>query len=329
MFFKKIKKTILMLILTLYIIPINILAYSEYIIASGENIGIKMNLNGILVVDTYAVNNVDEARNAGLQKGDIITHINNNNIDTIKEMIDLVNSSDEDTIDITYLRNDKEYQTKLKITVDENTKKTCLYVKDSISGIGTLTFIDPNTKKFGALGHEIIESSTGIIIEDIDGSIFSSNVTSITPSTRGTPGEKNATLNYNNIKGHINENTKKGIFGDYLNINLENKLYKVAENKDIKKGPAKILTVLDDNEVKEYDINIISIDKAANKTKNLTFEITDQELLDKTNGIVQGMSGSPIIQDEYIIGAVTHVVIDNPTKGYGIFIINMLEEAEN
>jgi len=328
MFFKKLKKTFLSLLLSIYIIPINILAYSDYIIASGENVGIKINLPGILVIDTYSINEVNEARNAGLQKGDIITSINGTKINNTNEMIEQVNSSD-DKINIIYIRNGKEYNTDLQLINDHGTKKTCLYVKDSISGIGTLTFIDPNTKLFGALGHEIIESTTGLTINNVNGSIFSSNVTSITPSSRGNPGEKNATLNYNDKEGNIEENTNKGLFGNYVsNIDTKN-LYKVADVKDIKKGEAKILTELDDNKIKEYSINILSIEDNDNKTKNLIFEITDKELLEKTNGIIQGMSGSPIIQGDYIIGAVTHVVVDSPTKGYGIFITNMLEEAEN
>ena len=131
------------------------------------------------------------------------------------------------------------------------------------------------------------------------------------------------------IKGIAEENTTQGIFGDYTEEIPNKKLYKVANNQDIKEGNAKILTVLKDKEIKEYDIEIIEVNKNNDKNKNFVFEITDKELLNQTNGIIQGMSGSPIIKDDYIIGAVTHVVVNDPHKGYGIFITNMLEEAEN
>ena len=203
-----------------------------------------------------------------------------------------------------------------------------MYIKDNITGIGTLTYIDPNTKLFGALGHEIIEKSTNKILDSDNGSIFNSTVTSIKSSTNGSPGEKNAKLETDDTKGTIFKNTNHGIFGNYTATLPDKKLYKVAQTKDIKLGNATILTVLKDKNIGEYDIKITKINDTSNNTKNILFEITDQELLKETGGIVQGMSGSPIIQGEYIVGAVTHVVIDNPSTGYGIFITNMLEESE-
>lgn len=161
-----------------------------------------------------------------------------------------------------------------------------------------------------------------------DGKIYSSTVTKIEPSRNGIPGEKNAKFNRQNVIGNINENTTKGIFGIYNEEINNSKLYKVAEFKDIEKGNAKILTVINDNNVEEFDINILKITNEES-TKNIIFEISDEQLLDKTGGIVQGMSGSPIVQGDYIVGAVTHVVVDSPTKGYGILITNMLKESEN
>ena len=162
-----------------------------------------------------------------------------------------------------------------------------------------------------------------------DGIIFDSKITGITRSSEGNPGEKNALLYTNKINGNILENTNKGIFGNYTGDIDSSKLYKVGTIEDIKIGEAKILTVLSDRKIGEYSIKITSVNKTTDKLKNIQFEITDKELLDKTNGIVQGMSGSPIIQGEYIIGAVTHVVINDPHRGYGILITNMLEEGEN
>ena len=327
MFLKKIKKTFIT-ILTSFIMPISILAYSEYIIAGGENVGIEINWEGVMVVGLYEIDGKYKASEAGIKVGDIITSINNQNISNIDDMTNIISES-KDKIEIGFIRNNKLDHTTLELTKDENNVyKTGLYVKDQIKGIGTLTYIDPNTKLFGALGHEIIEKTTGKILEVKDGKLYNSEVTNIEPSRDGNPGEKNAVFKETTI-GNIKENTNKGIFGTYQEKIPEKKLYKVALPSEIKIGEAKILTVLDKEEIKEYKINILKISETKEKTKNLLFEITDEELLEKTGGIIQGMSGSPIIQNEKIIGAVTHVVVDNPEKGYGIFITNMLEEAEN
>jgi len=321
---KKLKIKFLIL-LTSLIMPISILAYSDYIIPGGENIGIEIKSKGVMVVGLYEVNGKYLTKD--LKIGDMITKINDQKVETIDDMTKIIGSSNE-TIKINYIRDNKEETTTMNLVKDENNiYKTGLYVKDEIKGIGTLTFIDPNTKLFGALGHEIIEKSTGQILEVKDGKIYNSKVTNIEPSRDGNPGEKNAI--FKDEIGEIKENTNKGIFGEYKEKLPEKKKYKVANQNEIKTGAAKILTVLNDEEVKEYKIEILKISDKNEKTKNLLFEITDKELLETTGGIVQGMSGSPIIQDDYIIGAVTHVVVDSPTKGYGIFITNMLEEAEN
>ncbi len=324
MFFKKIKKPLSILLLTIFIIPINIFAYSDYIIPGGENIGIEVKTNGVLVVGVYEIDGKFPATDSGLKIGDIITKIDNKNISSISELGSLLNKTE---LPISYMRNNKEYNTTLKLVNVNGEYKTGLYVKDTITGVGTLSYIDPNTRLYGALGHEIIESSTGVMLETNNGSIFESTVLNIERSENGNPGSKIADLKLENKKGTIFENTTKGIFGKYTSNLPNKKQYKVATPNEIKTGPAIIYTVLNGNEIKEYSINIIKINK--NDTKNILFEITDKELLNKTGGIIQGMSGSPIIQGENIIGAVTHVVVDNPSKGYGIFITKMLEEAEN
>ncbi len=328
MFLKIFKKTSLTLLLSLFIIPINALAYSDYIIAGGENIGIELKAKGIIVVGVYKVGDIYPASEAGIQVGDIITSINDETVANISELSSKINTRGEDNIKIGYIRNNISDYTNLKLYKDNDIYKTGLYVKDSISGIGTLTYIDPNTRLFGALGHEIIEKSTGKILEVKDGKIYASSVTNIEPSVNGVPGEKNAKLNSDEILGDIFENTSKGIFGNYKLQTNTGKLYKVGKISDIKKGDAIIRTVIDKENVEEFAINIIKVNNSGD-TKNIVFEITDKKLLEKTGGIVQGMSGSPIIQGDYIIGAVTHVVVDDTTKGYGILITNMLEEAEN
>lgn len=328
MFFKKFKKACLTLLLSLFIIPINALAYSDYVIAGGENIGIELKAKGIIVVGVYKVGDNYPASEAGIKVGDIITSINDEVVANISELSSKINTRGEDNIKIGYIRNNISDYTNLKLYKDNDVYKTGLYVKDSISGIGTLTYIDPNTRLFGALGHEIIEKSTGKILEVKDGKIYASSVTNIEPSVNGVPGEKNAKLNSDEVLGDIFENTSKGIFGNYKLETNTGKLYKVGKISDIKKGDAIIRTVIYKENVEEFTINIIKINNNG-ETKNIVFEITDKKLLEKTGGIVQGMSGSPIIQGDFIIGAVTHVVVDDTTKGYGILITNMLEEAEN
>ena len=323
MFFKKIK--LIFISIMLLTMPINALAYSDYIYASGKSIGINIKLKGIMVVGLYEVNGVSPGVIAKINLGDRIIKVNNNEVNSIKEMTDAISkSNNKDSVEITYLRNNKEYKTNLDLINDNGIYKTGLYVKDTISGVGTLTYIDPGTMMYGALGHEIIDKNTKTIVDIDDGKIFKSSVTGITKSTNGNPGSKNA-LYYNDVVyGNINKNTHSGIFGNF-SANTDNlKLYKVS-NPVL--GDAKILTVIDSDTIKEYSINITKINEFK-ETKNILFDITDTELLNKTGGIVQGMSGSPIIQGDNIVGSVTHVVVDNPEKGYGIYITNMLTEAE-
>lgn len=323
MFFKKIK--LILVSIMLLTIPINALAYSDYIYASGKSVGINIKLKGIMVVGLYEVNGVSPGVIAKINLGDRIIKVNNNDVNSIKEMTDAIsNSNNKDSVEITYLRNNKEYKTNLKLINDNGIYKTGLYVKDTISGVGTLTYIDPGTMMYGALGHEIIDRNTKTMVDIDDGKIFKSSVTGITKSTNGNPGSKNALYYSDVVYGNINKNTHSGIFGNF-SANTDNlKLYKVS-NPVL--GDAKILTVIDNDTIKEYSINITKINEFK-ETKNILFDITDTELLNKTGGIVQGMSGSPIIQGDNIVGSVTHVVVDNPEKGYGIYITNMLTEAE-
>ena len=201
MFFKKIKNSFFILLLSLTIIPYYVKAYSDYIIAGGENIGIELNSKGVIIVGSYEVNNTNPAKEAGLLNGDKIIKINDNNITNIEDMLNVIETSnDKESINITYQRGNKELTTTLNlIKSDNNVYKTGLYVKDSITGVGTLTYIDPNTKLFGALGHEIIEKNTGQKLEIKDGKIYSSTVTGVTRSSIGSPGEKNARYNNKEI----------------------------------------------------------------------------------------------------------------------------------
>ena len=197
------KQKVSLMLLILLSIPSITHAYSDYIIASGENIGITVKTNGVLVVGTYTVGNELIIADSGLHIGDLITKVENQKISTSDELLKKINSDECNNLNITYTRNSKEYNTKLRLKKENNICKTGLYVKDSITGIGTLTFIDPNTKIYGALGHEIIESQTGKIVESNDGTIFESTVTNIEKSRNGEPGEKNAIYDQNKIYGSI------------------------------------------------------------------------------------------------------------------------------
>ena len=329
-FLQKLKLQKILLALTLFILPIISYAYSKQIIPGGQTIGIQVESKGVLIVGFYKVNDTAIAEEAGFKVGDTILSINQQEVKNIAQMIDIVNQetlNQNNNLDITIKRKEKLENIKLNLICDnDNICKTGLYVKDEITGIGTLTYIDPSTKIFGALGHEILEKTTGEKFEIKDGKIYEANITSTTKSRNGSPGEKNANFNKNNTFGNIFSNKQAGIFGLYREEIDENTI-EIATKDEIKLGKATIRTVVDNNQIKEYEINILKINPAS-PTKNLLFEITDKNLLEQTGGIIQGMSGSPIIQNQKIIGAVTHVIVNDTKKGYGIFITTMLEEGE-
>lgn len=325
--FKKLKNKLLIFIISFIIfsMPLLVLAYSKEVYLGGENVGIEVSSNGVLVVGFYDVNNTSPGKDAGLKIGDIIVGVDDTVINEITDLSDAIYS--KDNIKIRYVRDKTEYQTTLNLIYDDNMYKTGLYIKDKIVGIGTLTFVDLNNK-FGALGHQIIEKNTGQKFEIGTGTIFKSKVTDIDRSEINDPGEKNADYYEEEKYGIIEKNTITGIYGKYTKDISNKELIEIAELNEVKLGKAKIKTVIKGETQEEFEINIIKINKDS-KTKNFLIEITDEKLLSISNGIVQGMSGSPIIQNNKLIGAVTHVVIDDPKKGYGIYIGNMLNELEN
>lgn len=327
MIFKNFKnKLLLLLLLTIVSIPISINAYSNNVVLGGDNIGIEIRSKGVLVVGFYNVGKSSPGKSAGLQKGDVITGVDDTVINSITDLSDVMDTS-KNELKITYIRNNKKYETTIKLVKEEDIYKTGLYIKDKIIGIGTLTFIDPESKIFASLGHEIVESSTGLKFEMKDGSIFKSEITGVEKSSRNNPGEKNATYHVEEKYGTITKNKINGIYGKYEKSIEGKDTIEVANKNEVKIGKAYFRTVLKNNVVEEFEINILKVNDN-DPTKNILFEVTDKKLISKTNGIVQGMSGSPIIQNNKIIGAVTHVLTDNPRRGYGIFITNMLEEAD-
>lgn len=306
------------------------------VVPGGHSLGVKLRPDGVIVVGFASV--IDEkglkrfpAQEAGIEVGDVITMVNNKKINQAEEFSRIVNHDKNLTLSIK--RNNKILQ------LDVNSIKTSLgqyqiglWVRDIAAGVGTLTFYDPVTGFYGALGHIISDTDTGKSIEVGEGEIIRAKVTNISPARKNQPGEKKGVfVNEEHIMGNIMSNTPFGIFGKAYK-DFHNPYYPslpVATMTQVHEGHAKILTVLEGEKIQEYDIEIQKIIKQSYPNgKGMIIKITDPKLLSKTGGIVQGMSGSPIIQDGYIIGAVTHVFVNDPTKGYGIFIEWMLNEIE-
>lgn len=322
------KKKYFITFLLSIIMPISIVfGYTDKVYIGGENVGIEVKTNGVLVVGLYKVN--DKLINSSnIQVGDYIIEVNNNKIVSIEDFSnEIYNDTDKDELDIKIKRKNKIINTKLELVNVDNEYKTGLYVKDEISGIGTLSFIDPTNDNFFCLGHQISDNSTNETVDISSGSIYYSYITDINRSSNGNVGEKEAITDENEKYGTIVKNTDKGIFGTYERDYSNKKIYEVASKEEVKFGEAKLLTVTKNDEIKEYSINIDSID-LKDDSKNIMFSVTDKELIDSTGGIVQGMSGSPIVQNNKIIGVVTHVIINDTKRGYAIFTVNMLEEAE-
>ncbi|MEW8969956.1 MAG: SpoIVB peptidase [Mesobacillus sp.] len=306
----------------------------------GQSIGVKLNTVGVLVVGHHQVQ-ADEGRvspgeKAGIKKGDIITEINGQQIEKMADVGPFVKQAGEDgkPLDIVIKRENEKVRTQLqpKKDVNENTYKLGLYIRDSAAGIGTMTFYHPQSKKYGALGHVISDMDTKKPIVVGDGQIVRSTVTSIEKGGKGNPGEKLARFSSDReVIGNIKRNSPFGIFGE-LNKDITNGVFDkplpIALSHQVKEGPAKILTVVNNDEVNLFDIEIVStIPQKFPATKGMVIKVTDPELLEKTGGIVQGMSGSPIIQGDKLVGAVTHVFVNDPTSGYGVHIEWMLNEA--
>ncbi|OPA81352.1 SpoIVB peptidase [Paenibacillus selenitireducens] len=311
------------------------------IIPGGQTIGVKVKSAGILVVGHHLVavgqeRKVSPGEDANIQLGDLITRINGEYVNDVTKVAPIVTAAGEAKrpIELTIKRNETELHTKLTpaYDVDEKTWRLGLYIRDSAAGVGTLTFYAPDQGVFGALGHVITDMDTQTPIVVGNGEIVQSNVTSISKSQNGEPGEKKAYfLKESKILGNVERNTHFGIFGK-MRENPEHSLFKegipVAFAEDVKLGPAQILTVIDGQQVERFNIEIAHVaHQSAPATKGMVIRITDPRLLEKTGGIVQGMSGSPIIQNGKLIGAVTHVFVNDPKSGYGCFIEWMLQDA--
>ncbi|MFD0767927.1 SpoIVB peptidase [Bacillus sp. CGMCC 1.60114] len=310
------------------------------VIPGGQSIGVKLNAKGVLVVGHHLIQTekgkVSPGELAGVQVGDMITEINGKTIERMSDIAPFIHDSGKtgESLNLVLLRDGKYIRTKLTPQKDggEQSYRIGLYIRDSAAGIGTMTFIHPESMKYGALGHVISDNDTKKPIQVEDGQIVRSTVTSIERGSNGDPGEKLARFSPDHeIIGNITTNSPFGIFGK-LNTGMKNGIMDeaipIALSYQVKEGPAKILTVIDQDKVEAFDIEIVStVPQKFPATKGMVVKITDKRLLEKTGGIVQGMSGSPIIQDGKLVGAVTHVFVNDPTSGYGVHIEWMLHEA--
>jgi stage IV sporulation protein B len=310
------------------------------VVPGGQSIGVKLNTLGVLIVGHHLVNTSSGKQSPGeiadIQVGDIITKINGKDIKKMGDVSPFVRESGESQkpLDVTIIRDGKSQHKTLTPLQDKNDQsyRIGLYIRDSAAGVGTLTFYDPASFRYGALGHVISDMDTKKPIKVNNGEILGSTVTSIEKGSNGHPGEKLARFsNDQRVLGDISKNSPFGIFGrlnDKISNGSWNKPLPIALSDQVKEGPAKILTVVNGSKVREFDVDVISsVPQKFPATKGMVIKITDPELLKITGGIVQGMSGSPIIQNGRIIGAVTHVFVNDPTSGYGVHIEWMLDEA--
>lgn len=307
------------------------------LIPGGMAIGIYMETDGVLVLDTDSItcidgNEYEPAKNI-VKAGDYIVGMNGEEISDKSELIQAVSKLQASQVILKLRRNDEIIQVKMKsVEVERDRYKLGIWVKDNIQGLGTVTYLETNGK-FGALGHGIHDSDTEDLIEISNGAVYETKLVGIQKGEKGEPGGLEGIIIYNryNKKGTITKNTNNGIYGELSNAEdiIENEEpMEICEKEDIELGNATIRCMLKDR-VEEYDIKIKNVDSyTGDVNKGIIIEITDERLLDKTGGIVQGMSGSPILQNGKIVGAVTHVLVNDPARGYGIFIENMLDAAE-
>lgn len=280
---------------------------SVKVVPLGNTIGIKLYSDGVLVIGMTEVEGQQPYKNTGIQEGDLIIQVDNFIVTTTEELIECVNKCDGNNVQIKYVRDGIEHTTSIEpVKTKDDKYKIGLWVRDGAVGIGTATYYEPETKKVATLGHGIVDSDTDKLITIECGEIVTCNITKIKKGQEGEPGEIKGTINDEQIIGNINQNTHFGIYGtlsetNTLSINEDNSL-EVALREEIKTGKAKILLTLEDGIRKEYEINIKKIYTNNNEdNKSMLIEITDKELIAKTGGIIQGMSGAPIIQNNKFV----------------------------
>ena len=307
------------------------------VIPVGNIAGVKLYTNGVLVVGMSEIEGEDNKKykpyaNTGIEEGDTIISINNTEILNTDDLVNIVNSSNGNKLDIKYVRDNQSLECSITpVKTIENDYKLGLWVRDSAAGVGTVTFYEPSTKSFAALGHGIVDIDTEELINIASGEFVTTKILNITKGESGNPGRIQGTIDNQENIGIISKNTRFGIYGkvdDTHSLNIDyTKEMEVALRSEIQKGKATILCSLDNEKVKEYEIEIEKIYVNNNyDNKSMLIKITDQELLEKTGGIIQGMSGSPIIQNGKFVGAITNVLVNNPEEGYAVFGDIMLKQ---
>ncbi len=322
-------------ILPIKTVQVNVVSKSS-VIPCGTPFGVKIHTEGVMIIGisevTTSIGLQSPGKTSGLQKGDVISKVDNQTVFNNEELEKVIENSGGKELTLSVSRNNAPFKialTPLK-SVDDDKYRAGIWVRDSSAGIGTLTFCNSNNKVFGGLGHGICDIDTGEILPVAQGDIIDAVISDVNKGREGSPGELKGCFIDSEPIGKICSNGETGIYGTLENPPHDAQLINVAMKQHVKKGLAQILTTIEGNKPQYYDINIDSISYNVNSpTKNIKISVTDKNLLEKTGGIVQGMSGSPIIQDGALVGAVTHVFVNNPTKGYGIFAETMLTNSNN
>ncbi len=308
------------------------------LIPGGEAVGVALQTQGVLVVGTSDLGGeggASPARLAGIRPGDVLVQLGGQPIESSTHLSQLVAQSGGKPLQLQMLRDNRPMEVSLTPKRDQasGSYRLGIWVRDSTAGVGTLSFFDPKSGAYGALGHAITDADTGQPLSVRQGQVMHADVVDVQKGKKGAPGElKGSFLRENNMLGNILKNTNYGIYGK-MDKAPANKLYPnglpIGLMGTVRTGPASILSSVDGGGLKEYKVEIVQANRqAAPAPKSMVIKVTDPELLDKTGGIVQGMSGSPIIQNGHIIGAVTHVYVNDPTQGYGLYIEWMLKQEE-
>lgn len=303
------------------------------VIPMGKAIGMKLYTEGVLVVGMSEIEGEKPYQNSGIQEGDRIVEINNKEISSTEDLIKTVNSCDGKKIEIKYIRDEETIMTSMiPVKTESDEYKLGLWVRDAAAGVGTMTFYEPSSGMFAALGHGITDIDTSDLITISDGELVTTSILSIVKGEKGSPGEIRGTIENGVNLGEIYKNTSFGIYGNILNktrLNLNQEEVEVALRNEIQTGKAQILCELEDGNIEKYDIEIQRMFLNNNEdNKSMVIKITDSRLLEKTGGIIQGMSGAPILQNGKLIGAVTHVLVNDPTTGYGVFADIMIKQMK-
>ncbi len=317
-------------------IEVNVAPQRE-VVPCGSAIGIKIITDGMLVVGTAEIRCADgrmafPAKDYDIREGDIITKVNGVTLTSTEQFTELVRGAGDAPMSLELKRNEKSLTREVRsVQAEDGTHKLGVWVRDSTAGIGTLTFVDEASKEYGALGHPVTDGDTGSILQVSQGEILEASIFAVQKGEKGAPGElKGIFQSMEDRLGTITKNTEQGIYGtvEQQAYPAEADAVPVASRSDIHEGKATILSNISNEEVRSYEIEIQKVMRYNNdNNKDMVIRVTDPALLQQTGGIVQGMSGSPILQDGKLIGAVTHVFVNDPTRGYGIFIENMLKNV--